>query len=106
MSCSGLCSSRRSPAWATSCRPRRPIAITRVNTTFHTTFNVGQFQQQLGSDNIGKLLSQYGSGLLGLFGSAVALLFDGLTVLFFAHCGRVSAVLLGRVNVQVKSTVG
>ena len=60
-------------------------AITWVNTTFHTSFSVEQLQQQLTGENIGKLLSQYGTGLLGVFGSAVALIFDALTVLVFAY---------------------
>lgn len=60
-------------------------AITWVNTTFHTSFSIEQLQQQLTGDNIGKLLSQYGTGLLGVFGSAVALIFDALTVLVFAY---------------------
>ena len=60
-------------------------AITWVNTTFHTSFSIEQLQQQLTGENIGKLLSQYGTGLLGVFGSAVALIFDALTVLVFAY---------------------
>jgi predicted PurR-regulated permease PerM len=56
-----------------------------VNATFHTSFSIAQLQQQLTADNIGRLLSQYGTGLLGVFGSAVALLFDALTVLVFAY---------------------
>jgi predicted PurR-regulated permease PerM len=66
-----------------------PSAVARgidwVNSTFHTSFSITQLQQQLTPENLGKLLSQYGTGLLGVFGSAVALLFDALTVLVFAY---------------------
>jgi predicted PurR-regulated permease PerM len=56
-----------------------------VNETFHTSFSIDQLKQQLTGENIGNLVSHYGTGLLGVFGSALALIFDTLTVLVFAY---------------------
>jgi predicted PurR-regulated permease PerM len=58
-----------------------------VNTTFHTTFDISTLAQtlQLTPDRIGSLAGTYGGGLLGIFGSVVTFLFDGLTILVFAY---------------------
>ncbi|MDQ2796765.1 MAG: AI-2E family transporter [Actinomycetota bacterium] len=62
-------------------------ALNWVNSTFHTTLDVSSIQSalQLTPEKIGQLLSSYGGGLLGVFGSIGVLIFDGLTILVFAY---------------------
>ncbi|MEO8828003.1 AI-2E family transporter [Lapillicoccus sp.] len=62
-------------------------ALSWVNSTFHTTLDVSSIQNalQLTPEKIGQLLSSYGGGLLGVFGSIGVLIFDGLTILVFAY---------------------
>ena len=61
--------------------------INWVNTTFHTTFDITTITTslQLTPDKLGQLAGTYGGGLLGIFGSLVTLIFDGLTILVFAY---------------------
>ena len=61
--------------------------ITWVNTTFKTTFDISTIASsiQLTPDKLGQLAGTYGGGLLGIFGSLVTLIFDGLTILVFAY---------------------
>lgn len=62
-------------------------ALDWVNSTFHTSIDVAQIQSslKLTPDKIGELASTYGGGLLGIFGSVFALIFDALTILVFAY---------------------
>ena len=64
-------------------------ALDWVNRTFHTSIDVSTIQQTIASnltaDKIGLFVSQYAGGLLGIFGSVVAFIFDGLTILVFAY---------------------
>lgn len=70
-----------------------PDAMTSVlnwaNATFHTTIDVTQIQskiaENLTADKVGAFLSTYAGGLLGVFGSVFAFIFDGLTILVFAY---------------------
>ena len=61
--------------------------ITWINQTFHTEFNQNDIESALGltPDKIGELAGRYGGGLLGVFGSLLAFLFDSLTILVFAY---------------------
>ncbi len=58
-----------------------------VNQTFHTEIDQGSIESALGltPDKIGELAGRYGGGLLGVFGSVLAFLFDLLTILVFAY---------------------
>ena len=58
-----------------------------INRTFHTELDQGNIESALGltPDRIGELASRYGGGLLGVFGSLLAFLFDVLTILVFAY---------------------
>lgn len=58
-----------------------------VNSTFHTTFDISTIvaSLQLTPEKIGALAGTYGGGILGIFGSVVTFLFDGLTILVFAY---------------------
>lgn len=62
-------------------------ALNWVNSTFHTTLDVSSIQSalQLTPEKIGQLLSSYGGGLLGVFGSIGVFIFDGLTIIVFAY---------------------
>ncbi len=62
-------------------------ALTWVNSTFHTHLDLSSIQTSLGITpaKIGELVSQYGGGLLGIFGSLAAVIFDALTILVFAY---------------------
>ena len=60
-------------------------ALSWVNNTFHVNVDLTSIQKQLTTEKLGSLLSQYGGGLLGVFGSVLALIFDGLTILVFAY---------------------
>ncbi len=68
-----------------------PTALTSVvdwaNSTFHTSFNLNNIAAsiQITPDKIGQWVGQYGGGLLGIFGSVFAGLFDTLTILVFAY---------------------
>ncbi len=61
--------------------------INWVNTTFHTTFDISTIagSLQLTPEKIGSLAGTYGGGILGIFGSVVTFIFDGLTILVFAY---------------------
>lgn len=58
-----------------------------VNSTFHTTFDLNNIASsiQVTPDRIGQWIGQYGGGLLGIFGSVFAFIFDFLTILVFAY---------------------
>jgi predicted PurR-regulated permease PerM len=62
-------------------------AIDWINRTFHTQFDQGSIESALGltPERIGELAGKYGGGLLGVFGSLLAFLFDVLTILVFAY---------------------
>lgn len=64
-------------------------ALGWVNNTFHTTIDVASIRAPLSghltADRIGAFVGQYAGGLLGVFGSVVAFIFDALTVLVFAY---------------------
>ncbi|MEP6648331.1 MAG: AI-2E family transporter [Lapillicoccus sp.] len=68
-----------------------PNALTAVvdwvNGTFHTSFDLNNIAAsiQVTPDKIGEWVGQYGGGLLGIFGSVVAGIFDTLTILVFAY---------------------
>jgi predicted PurR-regulated permease PerM len=57
------------------------------NATFHTTFDLNNIASsiQVTPDRIGQWIGQYGGGLLGIFGSVFAFIFDTLTILVFAY---------------------
>jgi predicted PurR-regulated permease PerM len=57
-----------------------------VNTTFHTNLDVASIQASMAPtpNTIGQWAGQYGGGILGVFGSVAAFVFDALTVLVFA----------------------
>ena len=61
--------------------------VTWANSTFHTSFDLNSLASslQITPDKAGELLSTYGGGLLGIFGSLATILFDGLTILVFAY---------------------
>ncbi len=65
------------------------LALDWVNRNFHTSIDVSTIQQTIASnltaDKIGSFVSQYAGGLLGIFGSVIAFIFDGLTILVFAY---------------------
>jgi predicted PurR-regulated permease PerM len=62
-------------------------AINWVNSTFKTTFDLKQIQQALSltPDKLGELAGKYGGGIIGVFGSVFAFIFDLLTILVFAY---------------------
>jgi predicted PurR-regulated permease PerM len=68
-----------------------PTALTAVldwfNSTFHTTFDINNIASsiQVTPDKVGQWVAQYGGGLLGIFGSVFAVIFDTLTILVFAY---------------------
>ena len=68
-----------------------PTALTDVinwvNSTFHTSFDLNNIASsiQITPDRIGQWVGQYGGGLLGIFGSVFAFIFDSLTILVFAY---------------------
>ena len=61
--------------------------INWVNATFHTSFDLNNIAAsiQITPDKIGEWVGQYGGGLLGIFGSVFAGIFDTLTILVFAY---------------------
>jgi predicted PurR-regulated permease PerM len=61
--------------------------INWVNATFHTSFDLNNIAAsiQITPDKIGGWVGQYGGGLLGIFGSVFAGIFDTLTILVFAY---------------------
>ena len=68
-----------------------PTALTAVvdwfNATFHTTFDLNNIASsiEVSPNKIGEWVGQYGGGLLGIFGSVFAFIFDSLTILVFAY---------------------
>jgi predicted PurR-regulated permease PerM len=68
-----------------------PETLTSVvnwfNSTFHTTFDLNNIASsiQVTPNKIGEWIGQYGGGLLGIFGSVFAFIFDFLTILVFAY---------------------
>jgi predicted PurR-regulated permease PerM len=58
-----------------------------VNATFHTSFDLNNIASsiQVTPDRISQWIGQYGGGLLGVFGSVFAFIFDTLTILVFAY---------------------
>lgn len=58
-----------------------------VNRTFHTDFDQSNIESALGlrPEQLGELAGRYGGGILGVFGSLLAFLFDSLTILVFAY---------------------
>jgi predicted PurR-regulated permease PerM len=68
-----------------------PTALTAVvdwsNATFHTSFDLNNIASsiQVTPNKIGEWVGQYGGGLLGIFGSVFAFIFDSLTILVFAY---------------------
>jgi predicted PurR-regulated permease PerM len=61
--------------------------INWVNATFHTSFDLNNIASsiQITPNKIGEWVGQYGGGLLGIFGSVFAAIFDTLTILVFAY---------------------
>ena len=61
--------------------------VTWVNDTFHTSFDLNNIASsiQITPNKIGEWVGQYGGGLLGVFGSVFAAIFDTLTILVFAY---------------------
>jgi predicted PurR-regulated permease PerM len=78
-------------------------ALDWVNRTFRTSIDVTQLQKTLSAnltaDKIGSFVSQYAGGLLGIFGSVIAFIFDGLTILVFAY-------FLSADSPQLRRTIG
>lgn len=76
-------------------------ALTWVNSTFHTHLDLSSIQTSLGMTpaKIGELVSQYGGGLLGIFGSLAVIIFDALTILVFAY-------YLSADSPQLRQTIG
>jgi len=72
-----------------------------VNATFKTKINVASAERSLNltPDRIANLATSYGGGLLGVFGSLVAALFDGLTILVFAY-------YLSADSITLRQTIG
>jgi predicted PurR-regulated permease PerM len=68
-----------------------PTALTAVvdwaNATFHTSFDLNNIASsiEVSPNKIGEWVGQYGGGLLGIFGSVFAFIFDSLTILVFAY---------------------
>lgn len=68
-----------------------PAALTAVvdwaNATFHTSFDLNNIASsiEVSPNKIGEWVGQYGGGLLGIFGSVFAFIFDSLTILVFAY---------------------
>ncbi|GAB3057685.1 AI-2E family transporter [Intrasporangium mesophilum] len=62
-------------------------AINWVNSTFNTRFDLEQIKQALSltPDKLGELAGKYGGGIIGVFGSVFAFIFDVLTILVFAY---------------------
>ena len=62
-------------------------AIDWVNATFNTTFDLEQVKEALSltPDKLGELAGKYGGGIIGVFGSVFAFIFDLLTILVFAY---------------------
>lgn len=62
-------------------------AINWVNATFHTSFDLSQIQKALvlTPDKVGELAGKYGGGIIGIFGSVLAFVFDALTILVFTY---------------------
>jgi len=62
-------------------------AITWVNSTFGTSFDLSQIQKALvlTPDKLGELAGKYGGGIIGIFGSVLTFLFDALTILVFTY---------------------
>ncbi|MEW1954092.1 AI-2E family transporter [Terrabacter sp. NPDC080008] len=62
-------------------------AINWVNSTFHTSFDLSQIQNALvlTPEKVGELAGKYGGGIIGIFGSVLAFLFDALTILVFTY---------------------
>ena len=62
-------------------------AINWVNSTFNTQFDLEQIKQALSltPDKLGELAGKYGGGIIGVFGSVFAFIFDVLTILVFAY---------------------
>jgi predicted PurR-regulated permease PerM len=72
-----------------------------VNATFKTKIDVASVERSvnLTPDRIANLATNYGGGLLGVFGSLVAALFDGLTILVFAY-------YLSADSITLRQTIG
>ena len=62
-------------------------AVSWFNAQFHTSFNIESIYASLAltPEKLGSLASQYGGGILGVFGSALAILFNLVTILVFAY---------------------
>lgn len=58
-----------------------------VNATFKTKIDVASVERSINltPNRIANLATSYGGGLIGVFGSLVTALFDGLTILVFAY---------------------
>ncbi len=72
-----------------------------VNSTFKTNFNAAQIQANLSltPERIGDLAQQFGGGLLGVFGTVLAVVFDLVTILVFAY-------YLSADSVRLRQTIG
>ncbi len=84
--CSVGCSSPSCRTW-----PALPNTLTSVinwvNATFHTSFDLNNIAAsiQITRTRSARWVGQYGGGLLGIFGSVFAGIFDTLTILVFAY---------------------
>ncbi len=72
-----------------------------VNSTFKTKINAGSVAGSLNltPSKIASLVQNYGGGLLGVFGSVLAFLFDALTILVFAY-------YLSADSISLRQTIG
>jgi predicted PurR-regulated permease PerM len=72
-----------------------------VNSTFKTTFDVASIERSINltPSRIASLATSYGGGLLGVFGSLLTALFDGLTILVFAY-------YLSADSIALRQTIG
>lgn len=62
-------------------------ALNWINSTFGTNIDLAKIQESLAltPDRLGEFANKYGGGLLGVFGSVLAGIFDALTILVFAY---------------------
>ena len=72
-----------------------------VNATFKTKIDVVSVERSMNltPDRIANFATSYGGGLIGVFGSVVTALFDGLTILVFAY-------YLSADSITLRQTIG
>jgi predicted PurR-regulated permease PerM len=76
-------------------------AVQWVNQTFNTSFNIDQIYAnlQLTPERVAQLAQQYGGGLLGVFGTALTVFAQLVTILVFAY-------YLSADSIRLRQTIG